>query len=518
MKFRYHWWGKGDIDASFGVFFDGFSKILSATGIMLFVFGMPANIVLGKNVPGIGLAIFAGNLWYFYEARSLAKKENRQNVTAQPFGIGASQLTGWLYLIMGPVYWQTGDAELAFQIGLAAALIGGFVEVLGGFIGRWLVSVIPHSALMGNMASSAIVWLSFVGIAMVFDRPVYALLPLFIIIIDYLGKADKRFQKIPSGLVAIVLGAAIAWGTGYLTPDNFTSAFSNLSFYPPTFCGIDIAKGFSGIFPFLPIIIPLQINNFLSTLQGVESAKSAGDIYPEKRSMIMDGCSTILGSLFGNPFPTTVYFGHPGWKELGARAGFSLVNAFAYLLICMTGLTGVLMALIPTEAVMVLLIFVGLSVTANTFQELDKKYTNVVLLSLIPILFQYIQTLISSAVQAAGTTVADIGASKFAEFSVPITGIQYLGNGAFLSSLLLAALLAYIVDKKYFFAAAMGGVLAFCSFVGMIHAESVALFPPEGVIFGIIYLVVGAFLTLKGFLFRGTAQKRKPSTESPVIP
>ena len=275
MKFRYHWWGKGDIDASFGVFFDGFSKILSATGIMLFVFGMPANIVLGKIVPGIGLAIFAGNLWYFYEARSLAKKENRQNVTAQPFGIGASQLTGWLYLIMGPVYWQTGDAELAFQIGLAAALIGGFVEVLGGFIGRWLVSVIPHSALMGNMASSAIVWLSFVGIAMVFDRPVYALLPLFIIIIDYLGKADKRFQKIPSGLVAIVLGAAIAWGTGYLTPDNFTSAFSNLGFYPPTFCGIDIAKGFSGIFPFLPIIIPLQINNFLSTLQGVESAKSA---------------------------------------------------------------------------------------------------------------------------------------------------------------------------------------------------------------------------------------------------
>lgn len=84
MKFRYHWWGKGDIDASFGVFFDGFSKILSATGIMLFVFGMPANIVLGKIVPGIGLAIFAGNLWYFYEARSLAKKENRQNVTAQP--------------------------------------------------------------------------------------------------------------------------------------------------------------------------------------------------------------------------------------------------------------------------------------------------------------------------------------------------------------------------------------------------------------------------------------------------
>ena len=121
MKFRYRWWGKGDIDASIGIFFDGFSKILSATGILLFVFGMPADIVLGKIVPGIGLAIFAGNLWYFYEAWSLAKKEQRQDVTAQPFGIGASQLTGWLYLIIGPVYWQTGDGELAFQVGLRQA-------------------------------------------------------------------------------------------------------------------------------------------------------------------------------------------------------------------------------------------------------------------------------------------------------------------------------------------------------------------------------------------------------------
>lgn len=91
--FKYHWWGKGDIDASFGIFFDGFSKILTATGIMTMVFGMPARIVIGKVVPGIGLAIFLGNLWYFYEARQLAIRERRQDVTSQPFGIGASQLS-----------------------------------------------------------------------------------------------------------------------------------------------------------------------------------------------------------------------------------------------------------------------------------------------------------------------------------------------------------------------------------------------------------------------------------------
>ena len=69
-------------------------------------------------------------------------------------------LSGWLYLIIGPVYWQTRDAQLAFQVGLAAAFIGGMVEVAGGFAGRWIINNVPNCALMGNMASSAMVWLS----------------------------------------------------------------------------------------------------------------------------------------------------------------------------------------------------------------------------------------------------------------------------------------------------------------------------------------------------------------------
>ena len=94
---------------------------------------------------------------------------------------------------------------------------------------------------------------------------------------------------------------------------------------------------------------------------------------------------------------------------------------------------------------------------------------------------------------------------------MPIQGIQYLGNGAFLSSLLLAGLLAYVVDKKYFHAAAFGGALAFCSFIGMIHAPSVALFPAEGIPFGIVYLAAAAWLVVKGLLFRQDRQGGKPA-------
>lgn len=151
---------------------------------------------------------------------------------------------------------------------------------------------------------------------MVFDKPVYGLLPMLIIIMDYLGKADKKFQKLPSGLIAIVVGTVIAWGGGFLTLDNFRLSFANIGFYPPKPDVFDIVAGFKGLIPFLPVILPLQINNFLSTLQGLEAAKVAGDAYPERRSMIMDGVSTLTGALFGSPFPTSVYFGHPGWKAI----------------------------------------------------------------------------------------------------------------------------------------------------------------------------------------------------------
>ena len=310
-EFHYQWWGKGDIDASLGIFFDGFSKVLTAVGILTAVFGMPMADVIGKVVPGIGISIFVGNMWYFFEACQLAKKEKRQNVTAQPFGIGASQLSGWLYLIIGPVYWQTKDSTLALQVGIAASFLGGFIEIIGGIAGRWIVTYVPNAALMGNMASAGLVWLSVVGIAMVFDKPVYGLLPMLIIIMDYLGKADKKFQKLPSGLIAIVVGTVIAWGGGFLTLDNFRLSFANIGFYPPKPDVFDIVAGFKGLIPFLPVILPLQINNFLSTLQGLEAAKVAGDAYPERRSMIMDGLSTLTCALFGNPCPTGVDFGHP---------------------------------------------------------------------------------------------------------------------------------------------------------------------------------------------------------------
>ena len=133
----------------------------------------------------------------------------------------------------------------------------------------------------------------------------------------------------------------------------------------------------------------------------------------------------------------------------------------------------------------------------STFRVTDKKYYSVILLSMIPILFQYIQSMIGSAVQAAGSTMEALTAEQFAAYSIPIRGIEYLGNGAFLSSLLLAGMLACVTDRHYGRAGGFALVLAACSAVGLIHCEGVSFLSETGIVFGVIYLITAALLFQK---------------------
>ena len=58
----------------------------------------------------------------------------------------------------------------------------------------------------------------------------------------------------------------------------------------------------------------------LASLQNIESAAAAGDEYPVRASLVVNGLGTLAGALFGSPFPTSIYIGHPG-LEKARRAG-----------------------------------------------------------------------------------------------------------------------------------------------------------------------------------------------------
>ena len=81
------------------------------------------------------------------------------------------------------------------------------------------------------------------------------------------------------------------------------------------------ASSSSGII--LVTAIPFGIYDLVEAMDNVESAAAAGDSYPTTRVLTADGVVSLVGCLMGNPFINAVYIGHPGWKSMGGRLGYS---------------------------------------------------------------------------------------------------------------------------------------------------------------------------------------------------
>lgn len=109
------WFVRGDIDGFFGLFVDNLLQLLLILTFCPLVCGFPAEFVVGTILPGAAISIAGGNLFYAWQARRLARAEGRDDVTALPFGINTVSLVAFIFLIMGPVYRETGDALLAWR-------------------------------------------------------------------------------------------------------------------------------------------------------------------------------------------------------------------------------------------------------------------------------------------------------------------------------------------------------------------------------------------------------------------
>lgn len=71
---RYRWATLGDVNAFFGLLLDNVVNLAILAGILVGVFGFPADIVYRRMFPGTALGVMVGNLIYTWLAFRLAKK------------------------------------------------------------------------------------------------------------------------------------------------------------------------------------------------------------------------------------------------------------------------------------------------------------------------------------------------------------------------------------------------------------------------------------------------------------
>src|SRR6266567_8217203 len=79
-------WVPGDWNAFFGLFTNVLLNVLVLTGLVIGVVQLPNDIVFGRILPALGIALPLGNLWYAYLAYRMAQREGRTDVAAMPYG------------------------------------------------------------------------------------------------------------------------------------------------------------------------------------------------------------------------------------------------------------------------------------------------------------------------------------------------------------------------------------------------------------------------------------------------
>ncbi len=476
------WFVRGDIDGLFGLALDNFIQILLIVSLCQGVLSFPAEIVYGRILPGVAFSLIVGNFYYGWLAYQQGIREQREDITALPYGINTVSLFAYVFLVMLPVRLgalsqgatSIQAAELAWQAGLVACLGSGLIELAGAWSGDALRRLVPRAALLSTLGGIAITFIAIGFLFRTFANPIVGLVPLGVILVTYFGRV--KFA-IPGGLLAVLLGISLAWGTGLASWDSlkFNAALQPIGFYMPRFWLEELWGSRSVLVDYFSIILPMGLFNLVGSLQNLESAEAAGDRYPAAPCLAANGLGTLVGAICGSCFPTTIYIGHPGWKALGARVGYSILNGLVMGLLCLTGTVAILAYFVPVEAGMAIVLWIGIVIVAQSFSATPAHHAPAVVVGLLPGIAGWGALIAKNALRAAGmgTPEHPFTPALIQQFKMSDTYIEgafALEQGFIFSAMILAGITVYLIEREFRKAAYWAVGAALLSWVGLMHS------------------------------------------------
>lgn len=473
------WFVRGDIDGFFGLALDNLVQLLLIDSLCRFVLGFPPELVYGRILPGAAVSILVGNIYYSIQAKKLAARTGRTDVCALPYGINTVSLIAHVFLVMLPakalaVKMNYPDpARVAWQAGLLATFCSGIIELAGAFVAERVRRATPRAALLATLSGIALGFISLGFFLQAFARPIVGLTTFGIVILTYFGRV--RFKgRIPGGMVAVAVGTLLCWSTG-IAPVGASPAPPALHVPVPVVGDLIAAMTGGQLVPYLSVILAMGLFNVIGSLQNIESAEAAGDAYDTKSSLMMNGVGSVAASLFGSAFPTTIYIGHPGWKGLGARAGYSILNGAFITLICMTGTLAWIAWAIPVDAGLAIVLWIGIVISAQAFQATPQGHAPAVVVGLLPGIAAWGALMAKNGLHAAGMGEAarpfsDALIGEFAKSNTWIHGAFSLEQGFLFTSMLLAAAVVAVIEHQWTKAAAWCAAASALSAAGLMHS------------------------------------------------
>src|SRR5205809_6366607 len=510
-------WTAGDWNAFFGFGTNILVNMLVLTGLLQFVLKMPDSLVFGRILPALGLMMCLSTLYYAFLAYRLALKSGRSDVCALPSGVSVPHMFIVTFVIMLPITLKTNDPIKGWEAGLVWVFFQSFILMIGGFIAPYIRRITPRAALLGTLAGVSITFISMRPALEMYMTPIIGLTCFVIILVSWFG-GFKYPNGIPAGLVAIAVGMIIAWGSnlfglgyGGMSLESLRGAFANFGFSVPIPAFNHVFSGFEFLGVILVTAIPFGIYDLVEAMDNVESAEAAGDAYPTTRVLTADGVVSLIGCLMGNPFINAVYIGHPGWKAMGGRIGYSAATGVMVIILSWFAVVSVLLALVPVGAISPILLYIGMLIGAQAFRTTTAKHAPAIVLALTPHLAAWaklqIDTMLASTMSAA-QTVGGLAADKVdavktaAIAALPQQGVLYhglevMGGGSILAGLILGAIGVFVIERDFVKASAFALAGAALTYFGFMHGEAVGV----GGGFGVTPAVALAYAVVAAGLF-----------------
>ena len=487
---RYQWAAAGDINAFFGLMLDNIAGLVLAVGMLSGIFGFPVEFALRYMVPGTAIGVFVGDMLFFWLAFRYARQTGKTNVTAMPLGLDTPSTIGVVLFVIGPAFLAAkaklaeagaavgeaaGSIEFAaateaWHVGICALFIMGVFKLVMSFGSRWIQNVFPRAGLLGSLAAIALCLIAFTQMPKLAMSPIVGFTSLVIVLVTLIGRG-KLPLRIPGALGAVLVGSLVwylmvgadaAFGTELVSaeghgtepiwfPQEWMQAFTF-----EWFGAMQIAMGY------LPYIIPFALATVIGGIDCAESAKSVGDDFNTNTVIGVEAIATILAAFCGGVIQTTPYIGHPAYKAMGGRAAYTLATALFIAGAGVIGYFGLVLQWIPEAAVLPILIFIGLEITAQSFHATPKRHYAALAVACIPAMAKLVMIYV-------GQFVSD-PSSLAPHLQDLMLHLSVLAGGFIMTSLIWASATAKIVDRRYYSASiymAFGGMLVL---FGVMHS------------------------------------------------
>ena len=429
------------------------------------MFGFPADLVLARMVPGTALGVLVGDLAYTWLAVRLMRRTGRADVTAMPFGIDTPTLFAMVFGVLGPVKAATGDATLAWKIGMVATLAIGLVKTVLAFAGDWTRRVVPRAALLGSIAGVAILLIAFLPMLKLLREPLTGLVALGVLLVALFGGVRMPFG-LPGAFAAVVAGSLVHWGNAWVTGHVERAVTVGTPAMAVPWPTLAWADSLEAALPYLAVALPFALVTIIGGIDNTESAAAAGDEYRARDVLLTEAIATLVAGACGGVVQNTPYIGHPAYKAMGARAGYTLVTGLVIGVGAAVGVLSTLVTLLPEAAVAPILVFIGLEITAQAFLASPARHGAAVALTFVPVAAAVVLIQTGSVLGALGKTAADLRGDAALGYSA----LLVLGNGFILTAVLWGWTLVTIIDRRFLVGAAVLATASLATLVGLVHS------------------------------------------------